>query len=468
MAGRVASLICCKGLSMNIVIVGDGKVGYSLAEQLCKEGYNITVIDKNAEALMHTQETLDVMGVLGNGASIAVQNQAGVPDCDVLIAATSADEMNILCCLTAKNLGAKHTIARIRNPEYMSQLQTLKEQFGLSMTVNPELETAREIARVIKFSPALKIETFSKGRVELIEFKISQNSPIAHKKLMELPAATNTQVLICAVDRDNQVHIPGGDFQLLPEDHIHITGTTADITRFLHSIGEDGMPIRRIMIVGGGRICYYLCHMLLEDRGIDIKIVEKNRDRCDELCELLPKVTVIHGDGSDIELLESEGMDQMDAFIALTGMDEENLIMSMVASHKGIPKIITKTARFKYMPLISRMGIDTVVNPKSTTTSQIVQYVRAMSNAEGSNIITLHKILDGNAEAAEFVATEKTRHLDTPLKNLRLKENLLIAVIVRDGKVIIPHGQDMIQKGDSVIVVTSEHRLTDLNDIFRD
>jgi len=208
--------------------------------------------------------------------------------------------------------------------------------------------------------------------------------------------------------------------------------------------------------------------MLLEDRGIDIKIVEKNRDRCDELCELLPKVTVIHGDGSDIELLESEGMDQMDAFIALTGMDEENLIMSMVASHKGIPKIITKTARFKYMPLISRMGIDTVGNPKSSTSSQIVQYVRAMSNAEGSNIITLHKILDGNAEAAEFVATEKTRHLDTPLKNLRLKENLLIAVIVRDGKVIIPHGQDMIQKGDSVIVVTSEHRLTDLNDIFRD
>ena len=453
---------------MNIVIVGDGKVGYTLADQLCKEGYNITVIDKNAEALMHTQETLDVMGVLGNGASIAVQTEAGVPDCDVLIAATSADEMNMLCCLTAKNLGAKHTIARIRNPEYMSQLQTLKEQFGLSMTVNPELEAAREIARVVKFSPALKIDTFSKGQVELIEFKISKDSSIAGKKLMGLPATTNTKVLICAVDRDGEVFIPGGDFQLLQGDHIHITGTTGDITKFLHSIGEDQMPIRTIMIVGGGRICYYLSHMLLEDRGVAIKIIEKNRERCDELCELLPRVTVIHGDGSDIELLESEGMEQMDAFIALTGMDEENLIMSMVASYKGIPKIITKTGRFKYIPLISRMGIDTVVNPKSTTTSQIVQYVRAMSNAEGSNIKTLHKILNGNAEAVEFVATDKTRNLDIPLKNLRLKKNLLIAVIVREGRVIIPHGQDVIQKNDSVIVVTSEHRLTDLNDIYRD
>ena len=453
---------------MNIVIVGDGKVGYTLADQLCREGYNITVIDKNADALMHTQETLDVMGVQGNGASIAVQTEAGVPDCDVLIAATSADEMNMLCCLTAKNLGVQHTIARIRNPEYMSQLQTLKEQFGLSMTVNPELEAAREIARVIKFSPALKIDTFSKGRVELIEFKISEESPIVGKMLKELPAATNTQILICAVDRNGEVIIPGGDFQLMQGDHIHITGTTRDITKFLRSIGENQVPIRTIMIVGGGRIGYYLSNMRLEERGIAIKIIEKDRERCDELCELLPRATIIHGDGSDIELLESEGMEQMDAFIALTGMDEENLIMSMVAGHKGIPKIVTKTGRFKYMALIARMGIDTVVNPKSTTTSQIVQYVRAMRNAEGSNIKTLHKILDGNAEAVEFAATETTRNLDIPLKNLRLKKNLLIAVIVRGGKVIIPHGQDVIQKDDSVIVVTSAHHLSDLNDIYRE
>lgn len=453
---------------MKIVIVGDGKVGYTLADQLGREGHDITVIDKDGETLTYTLEHLDVMGVQGNGASLDIQMEAGVPDCDVLIAATSADEMNMLCCLTAKSLGAEHTIARIRNPEYMKQLQMLTEQFGLSMTVNPELEAAREIARVIKFSPALKIDTFTKGRVELIEFKIHEECSLAGKTLMELPDATDTKVLICAVDRQGEVFIPGGSFRLEGGDHIHITGTTKDISHFLRSLGESEFRIRSIMVVGGGRIGYYLSNMLLEERGVQVKIIERNRDRCDELCELLPRASIVHGDGSDIELLESEGLERMDAFIALTGMDEENLILSMVAGHKKVPKIITKTGRFKYTSLIQQMGIDTIVNPKMTTTSQIVRYVRAMQNAEGSNIKTLYKILDGNAEAVEFAATEKTRHLDIPLMQLRLKKNLLIAVIVRGGRVIIPHGTDVILEGDSVIVVTSDHRLSDLNDIYQD
>ncbi|MDR2908599.1 MAG: Trk system potassium transporter TrkA [Oscillospiraceae bacterium] len=453
---------------MNIIIVGDGKVGYTLADQLGMEGHNITVIDRNEKNLRHTMETLDVMGVLGNGASSSVQMEAGVQNADIVIASTSADETNMICCLTAKSLGAKNTIARIRNPEYMAQLGMLKEQFGLSMTVNPELEAAREIARVIKFSPAAGIETFSKGRVELIEFRLGDNCLLAGKKLSELHLATDTRVLICAVNRDDEVIIPDGSFVLNAGDHIHITGETRDISKFLRSIGEnEGFKIRAIMIVGGGRIGYYLAKML-DDRGIDIKIIEINEARCEELSDLLPRAAIVCGDGSEIELLESEGLEDMDAFVALTGFDEENLIMSMVANHKKVPKIVTKTGRFKYVSLINRMGIDTVVNPKMTTASQIVQYVRSMQNSVSlSNIKTLHKIVDGKAEAVEFAANGNTRHLDVPLSKLSLKKNLLIAVLVRAGKVIIPHGKDSIQKGDSVIVVTGgSHHLRDLNDIF--
>lgn len=452
---------------MRIVIVGDGKVGYALADQLNREGHDITVIDNDYEALSNTMNTLDVMGVQGNGASHAVQVEAGVPEADLLIAATSMDEVNMLCCLTAKNLGAKHTIARIRDPDYVNQMQMLKEQFGLSMVINPELETAREISRILKFPSALKVDTFSKGRVELIEYKLQPENPLVGKKLRELPSRTDSKILICAVERAQDVYIPNGDFVLEEGDRIHITGENHNISAFLRSIGAINYRIRSLLIVGGGRISYYLSKML-DERGFQIKIVEKNKARCDELCELLPRVSIIHGDGSDFESLESEGVDNMDAFAALTGIDEENLIMAMVAKYKKIPKVITKVGRFGYLPLLEVMGLDSVVNPKILTVTQITQYVRAMQNSLGSNVKTLHRLIDGKAEAVEFTALEGIRHLGEPLESIRFKKNILIAALVRKGRVVIPHGKDFIQKDDSVILLTTRSMLTDLNDIFND
>jgi len=451
---------------MDIVIVGDGKVGYTLAEQLNKEGHDITIIDNRADILNSTLEMLDVMGVRGNGASMEVQMEAGVPSADLLIAATSGDEVNMLCCLTAKMLGAKRTIARVRNPEYSTQLQMLKEPLGLSMVINPELESAREIARVVKFPPALKIETFSKGRVELIEFKLLEHMPIVGKSLMEMPQIIDSNVLICAVDRGGAVIIPRGSFVLEAGDRIHITGAARQITSFLSQIGGIHLKVRSLMLVGGGRIAYYLAKML-DVKAFRIKIIEKNRERCDELCDLLPNATIIHGDGSDIDVLESEGIEEADAFVALTNIDEENLIMSMVANEKKVPKIITKTGRFDNLSILEKLGIDTVINPKMTTTNHIIQYVRAVQNSvHFNNIKTLYKIVNGKAEATEFTATSDTAHLNVRLDQLHLKRNLLLAVIVRDGKVIIPHGEDVIKEGDSVIVLTNEHKLSCLNNIF--
>jgi len=453
---------------MNIVIVGDGKVGYTLSEQLNREGHDITIIDNNAGILNSTLDTLDVMGIHGNGASMEVQMEAGVQDADLLIAATSADELNMLCCLTGKHLGAKHTIARVRNPEYSAQLNMLKEQFGLSMVINPELEAAREISRVIKFPPALKVDTFSKGQVELIEFKLKENMPIVGKKLMDMPKLTSSKVLICAVDRGGDVIIPSGGFVLEAGDHIHITGTNHEISSFLTQIGQIKIRVRTLMVVGGGRIAYYLAKML-DLKAFQIKIIEKKRERCDELCELLPRAVIIHGDGSETDLLDSEGIENADAFVALTNMDEENLIMSMYANYKKVPKIITKTGRFNYMSIMENIGIESVVNPKMITANQIIQYVRGMQNSVGqNNIVTLHKIVDGGAEAVEFVATPDTKHLGICLDQLALKRNLLLAVIVRNNKVIIPHGQDTIELGDSVVVLTNEHKLFHLNDIFKE
>lgn len=450
---------------MNIVIVGDGKVGYALARELSAEGHSVTIIDNNPQALQNSLDSLDVMGVLGSGANPNVQIEAGVPHTDLLIAATSLDELNMLSCLMAKHLGAKNTIARIRNPEYTEHLTMLKSQFGLSMTINPELEAAREISRVVKFPPALKVDTFSKGRVEIVSFKLRQNHPVVGRYLRDLSSKYGAKVLICAVSRNGGVIIPHGDFQLEAGDVIHITGESHNIVSFLNSIGQDMFKIKNLMVVGGDRIFYYLASML-DDRGLQIKVIEKDPQRCNQLCELFPRVVVIGGDGTDIDLLESEGLDGMDAFISLTGIDEQNMIVSMLASRKNIPKIITKVNRLSYMPLIHELGIDTIFNPKMTAVNQIMQYVRAISNTHGGQIKALHKLFDSLAEALEFTAAEDTWHRGVPLEKLSLKKNLLIAVIVRGGKVIIPNGKDCILLGDSVIIITNKHQIDDLNDIF--
>lgn len=452
---------------MNIVIVGDGKVGYALSKQLGDEGHSVTIIDNDSQALEESIGTLDVMAVLGNGACIDVQTEAGVPNSDLMIAATSRDELNMLCCLMAKHLGAKHTIARIRNPEYAKQLKILKEQFGLSMVINPELEAAREIAKVIKFPPALKVDSFSKGRVEIVGFKLKDNNPIVGKCLKDLAGKFGAKVLICAVERDGEIIIPNGGFMLETGDKIHITGESRNILSFLSSLGQDMFKIRNIMIVGGGKVCHYLTNML-DDRGQQVKIIEKSAARCSELCELLPRAVVICGDGTDLDLLESEGIDDMDAFIALTDIDEENMIVSMLANRKRIPKIISKVNRLHYLAIADEMGIDTTVNPKMAAVNQITQYVRSVNNTTGGSIKTLHKLFDGSVEALEFSAVEATRHRGIALEKLRLKKNLLVAAIVRDGKTIIPNGKDSIMLDDAVIIITNKYIISDLNDIFED
>lgn len=452
---------------MDIVIVGDGKVGFALSEQLNREGHNITVIDSNQRTLAETQEKLDIMGVVGNGATRDVQIEAGVGDADLLIAATSGDELNMICCLTAKHLGCQKTIARIRNPDYLQQMDMFKEQFGLSLVINPDLEAAREISRIIKFPPALKVDTFSRGRVELVEFRLRAGSSIAGKRLMDIPFTPKSKVLICAVERCGEVFIPDGSFQLLENDKIYITGDNRAIVNFIHSVstGDFSRRIRSVIIVGGGRLSYYLTRML-DHRRFDIKIIEIDGARCEKLCELLPGASIIHADGTDMGAMEAEGLENADALIALTGMDEENMILSMVAKKRGVSKVVAKVNRFNYLDIVDQMEIDSVVSPKMSTANQIAQYVRAMQNTRGSAVKTLYKLVDGQAEAVEFSVREGTRHLGETLEQIRLRKNLLVGVIVRDGRVIIPGGRDYLQAGDSVVVITNQKNLFDLNDIF--
>ena len=452
---------------MNIVIVGDGKVGYALTEQLSREGHDITVIDNDRETLNESMEALDIIGVKGNGATRSIQEEAGVPDADLLIAATSGDELNMICCLMAKHLGCHNTIARIRNPEYMQQIDMFKEEFGLNMVINPEQEAAREISRIIKFPPATRVDIFSKGQVELVEFKITNDSPLVDQRIMDLLHRKNAKILICAVERNGQAYIPNGAFILRRGDSIYLTGDSNDIVRFINSVSKNTYKIRSVMIVGGGRMCYYLTRML-DHKRYEIKIIEKDQHRCEELCEWLPGVTIIHGDGSEQELLKAEGMMGADAFIALTGMDEENLIMSMLAKKSGVPKVVTKVNRFNYLDFVDEMGINSVISPKMSTAVQITQYVRAMQNSYGSKVDTLHKLVDGKAEALEFTVGKTTRHLGVRLQEIPFRKNILLGVIVRNRRVIIPGGQDVILQGDNVVVITNEGSYSDLNDIFED
>ena len=452
---------------MKIVIVGDGKVGYALTQKLSREGHDIIVIDSNPQVLQSV-ELLDVLVVHGNGASLEVQQEADVAHSDLLIAATSADEINLLCCVLARKLGCRHTIARVRNPEYTKQLQFLREELGLSMTINPERAAAREIFHLIQFPSFLKRDTFAKGRVELVELKIKEGSPLAGRRLDQLEQATKVRVLICAVERDGQVTIPAGQFMLRVGDKITVTADNRDLAQLIKNLKIDTQKIHHVMIIGGSRIAAYLAEDLLAS-GVAVKIIEQKPQRCEALSEALPHALIINGDGSTQDLLMAEGLAETDAVITLTGIDEENLIISMYADHVGVPKAITKVNRLEYAWVFKEKGIGSVVSPKLITANDIVRYVRAMENTTGGSVITLHRIVDDKAEALEFQVSSGARNLGLPLHKLTLKPNILIACITRGGRIIIPSGSDHIQEGDTVIVVTtSEQGICDLNDIFLD
>jgi len=451
---------------MKIVIVGGGKVSMAVLDQLSKEGHDLVLVDNNPEALHRHAEEYDVMVVHGNGASMATLTEAKVGVADLLIAATSLDEVNLLTCIFARKLGVTHTIARVRNPEYTEQLADLREELGLSLAINPEQAAAKEIFNVLQFPSFLARDTFSNGKVEIVELKIGEQSKLLDIPLMELYKIAEVKVLVCAVERQGEAYIPRGDFVLRRGDRIHVTAAAADLVRLGKNLNIETEKIESVMMVGGSRIAYYLSRRLI-GAGVSVKIIEKEAKRCRELAELLPEAVVILGDGSEQSLLLEEGIEEVDALVTLTDMDEENIFLSLYGSFLGIPKTVTKVSRMEYAGLLETMSIDSVISPRLLIATDVVRYVRSMSNAGFGGVLTLHELIEDKVEALEFLVTKETRHLDTPLMRMPLRRNALIACILRRGRAIIPKGDDMIFAGDSVIVVTaSEEPVTSLNDLF--
>jgi len=450
---------------MKVIIIGGGKVGYSLAEQLSREDNDVTIIDKDPDALRKANENLDVLCIRGNGVSTKVLYEAGIDEADVLIAATESDEMNMVCCLTGKKLGAAHTIARIRDPEYADELSLIKNELGLDMVINPERAAAREIARILRFPQAVNIEIFARGQVEMVEIRVTGNMPISGMKIRDISEIVSSSVLIGAVLRGNEAIIPKGDFQIEEGDIIYVVGQPSSVTRFCKKIGLYVQKIKNVMLIGGGRIAYYLAKFL-EETGMRIKIIESDHDRCLALSELLPEALIIHGDGSDDTLLFSENLQEMGAFVSLTGHDEDNLMLALLAKQAGVPKVIAKISRNNYLNLIKSLGIDSIVNPGQITTNLILLFVRGLKNALGNPIKSLYRIVNNQAEALEFTINESAGFLGIPLKYLKMPKDVLVAVIVRKNEIIIPHGNDFIKKGDSIILIAKNRQVFDLNDII--
>lgn len=453
---------------MRIVIVGDGKVGYALSEKLSGEGHDIVVIDSRQDVLEEALNSLDVKVVRGNGATFEVQREADVGQSNVLIAATSADEVNLLCCIVARKLGCPHTIARVRNPEY-TQLTELKDELGLSMMTNPEYACALEIFRLLQFPSFLQLDSFAKGRAEIVEIELRGGNPLIGAQLKDFDGIVKVNSLVCAVDRDGTVHIPDGSFRLEEKDKISVAASAADLARLVRGLGLGMKKIRDILIIGGGsNISYYLTKALLEQNA-QVTLIEHNEDRCQALAERFPRASVVLGDGSDRKVLDAEGLAERDAVVTLTNVDEENLIISMYADFVGVSKVVTKINRTEYTEMFRDRNLGRVISPKELCTNEIVRYIRAMQNATGGEVIALHRIVDGRMEALEFRATRATRHLGETLADVTLRPGILIAVINRRGTIIIPRGNDAIRPGDTVIVVTySDRIINDLNDIFAD
>lgn len=453
---------------MNIIIAGAGKVGITLAEHLSAEDHSVTIIDTQDDTLLKVSNQLDVMCVKGNCASQAVLRQAGAADADILIAATNSDEINILCCHCAHQIGAAYTVARVRSNEYIADVQGLKHDLGIDMIINPELAAAEEISQLLRFPSASNIDTFARGRVEIVSFRIQEGDSLNGRALSSLSSQIrDLPILFCAVERGNDVYIPNGSFILSLGDKVYTAGTPAGINQLFRQLGRDNHKVRTAFVIGGGRIAFYLLN-ILERLGMSCKVVERSENRCRQLAEHFPKSVIIHGDGTDPELLTEERMSASDSFIALTDRDEDNLIISLYAHQVGVTKVIAKSSRQNYSAIARSAGLESVVSPKLTTANEILRVVRGIENSKGSVMTALYKIADGHAEAMEFIAGPSTRQLGVPLKSLRLKSGVLIAVIVRGNQVIIPEGSTSMQEGDTVIVVARDSGILDLNAIYAD
>ena len=450
---------------MKILIIGCGKVGYTLAQELDREGHDIVVVDNKASAIHQITDSIDVMGIIGNGASYTVLKEAGIEDASLLIAVTESDELNLLCCLFAEKAGNCETIARVRNLQYNDEINFIREKMGLSMTINPELEAAVEMSRLIRIPSAIKVDSFANGRVELLKFEIPEGSILDNMLLINLNKMVKGQLLVCAVERDDQIFIPSGKFILQAHDKISFLASPKTATYFFKEIGIISHPIKDIIMVGGGTLGIYLASKLIK-YGIKVTIIEQNLDKCSELSELFPEALIIHGNASDNNLLLEEGIEGTDAFASLTNLDELNILLSLYAHKVSSAKTFTKITRLAYDDIISEMPLGVIVNPKVITAERIIQHVRAMGNPKGSNVETLYKIISNKVEALEFRVRNNSSLIGIPLEKLNLKSELLVGCINRHGTIIIPDGKDTIQIGDTVIIVTTNTGLNDLSDIL--
>ena len=451
---------------MDIIIVGCGKVGSALADVLSSE-HNITIIDKKEALVEAASNDYDVMGIVGNCLQTEVLEEANVSKANILIAVTASDEVNILSCLIAKKMGVRHCIARVRNPEFDKQLVFMREELGISMMVNPDYNAANEIAKVLRYPEAINIESFAKGRVDLAEIRITSGSILDGVALSQLSRRLRLDVLICAVQRGEELTIPNGNFVLRAGDKIHMTASHSNMVKFFKSISAAYREkrVKRAVLIGGGRVAYHLAQQLIE-MGVKVKIIEIDRERCLELSDRLNKVDISCADGTDHDILEEARVYDADAVVTLTGIDEENILLSLLAKNNGVEKVVTKVNRMSLMQLSDTLALDSIISPKTITVSQILQYVRAKQNSLGNSVTTLYRLVNDRLEAIEFVVRDKKEYVDVPLKKLKLRSGILIASIARGNDLIIPKGDDCLKMNDSVVVVTTTKGMHDLSNIF--
>lgn len=454
---------------MKIIVLGCGKVGYALAEQLSEEGHEITVIDSKAERVQATVDALDVIGYIGNGNSYKMQKEAGVEEADLLIAVTSQDEVNLLACLIAKKAGNCKTIARVRNPEYMEEIDYIRDELGLSLSINPEFATARDIDRLIQVPSALEVDTFAKGRAYMFRLEVPQGSPWNEMKVMDIAIKYGNHFLICILERGDEVMIPSGHTVIREGDKISMIAPTEMMNALFNSVGIKVRPIKNVMIAGGSTIAYYLAQKLLKAK-VNITIIDNNYKKCQELSEKLDGAMIIYGDASDSKVLLEEGIEHMDAFVALTNLDEENIMLSLYANQVSKAKRITKVNKIGFEGIMRSIPVGSVISPKYLTAEHIIQFVRDLENRNEneheSSVDMVYRLADNKVEALEFTVDEESKVINTPIMNLPLKSNLLICSILRKNRVLIPSGQDKIQAGDKVVIVTKERRLNRLEDIL--
>ena len=450
---------------MKIIIVGCGKVGYTLAQQLDEEGHDITVVDTDAAKIEQAISTLDVQGIEGNGTTFNALAEAGIKVADLLIAVTAQDEVNLLCCLMAKKTGNCNTIARVRNPEYVNEMDYLREGLGLSMVINPELTCARGIANLIEVPSALDFTTFGKGRANLIKLSLPEEFAMDGMTVFDFSKKVHGKTLICAIEREHEVIIPDGNTVIKAKDNMYVVLPPSELHSLLSKIGIKAKPIKNVMVIGGSRIAYYLAKKLEESR-IRVKIIERDFKHCEKMSELLPHTLIINGDATDRQVLLEEGIDEVDAFVSLTNMDEENLVLSLFANKVSNAKIITKVDKVAFEEVIGELPVGTIACPKNITAKSIIQYVRGLQNSFGSNIETLYRIIDDKVELIEFKVNQDSKVIGVPLMDLSLKKNLLVGAIFRKGKIITPSGKDCIEPGDRVLIVTTLKGLANLSDIL--